>query len=155
MVRALMLGVVLAPVAVVAQVASDGSQGNTAQDQGQTQGGAMHGPHGDPAERQQHMLKMLTKRLNLTPDQVQQVQGIQNDSMTQMQALHSDTSTAPADRRAKMMDIHKTEQEKIRAVLNDQQKPKYDAMVAHQQERMHDHMQGGGGDGSGQPPAQQ
>ncbi len=141
--RVLVLGMALAPVALLAQQA-------TAPDaQGTTQGqGPEHGRRGGgPAERQAHMLKKLTKRLDLTPDQVSQVQGVQDDSRTQLQALRSDTS-APADRHTKMMEIHKTEQEKIRAVLNDQQKTKFDAMVARRQERRHEH------DASGQnPPA--
>ncbi len=139
--RAVVLGVSLAPVALLAQQATapdaQGTTQSTTQDQ-QAQGPRHHG-HGDPAERQAHMLKMLTKKLDLTPDQVTQVQGIQSDSASQMQAVRSDTTTAKADRRSKMMDIHKTEQEKIRAVLNDQQKTKFDAMVARRQSHMHGH----------------
>ena len=143
--RAVVLGVSLAPVALLAQqqgTAPD-TQGTTQDQQGQA---SMHHGHGDPAARQAHMLKMLTKKLDLTPDQVSQVQGIQNDSTTQMQSLHSDTSTAPADRHSKMMEIHKTEQEKIRAVLNDQQKTKFDAMAARRESHMHEQHDGGAPD---------
>src|SRR5437868_1624624 len=86
--RAVVLGVSLAPVALLAQqTTAPDAQQSTTQDQ-QAQGPRHHG-HGDPAERQAHMLKMMTKKLDLTPDQVTQVQGIQSDSASQMQALHS------------------------------------------------------------------
>ena len=146
--RALVLGVSLAPVALLAQQATaPEAQGTTQGQQDQSAQGRMHHGHGDPAERQAHMLKRMTKKLDLTPDQVTQVQGIQSDSVSQMQALRSDTSTAQTDRRSKMMEIHKTEQEKIRAVLNDQQKTKFDAMAARRQSHMHGH------EGAGAPDA--
>ena len=46
--------------------------------------------------------------------------------------------------RAKMMDIHKGAQDKIRAILTDDQKTKYDALQAEMQERMKERRQGGG-----------
>ena len=79
---------------------------------------------------------MMTKKLDLTPDQVSQVKTIQADNETQMQAIHSDTSLQGPDRHAKMMDLHKAENDKIRAVLNDDQRTKYDAMQAKRQEHM-------------------
>jgi len=105
----------------------------------------------DPADRDAHMLKMMTKRLDLTPDQATQIQGIQADSRTQMEGLRADTSVAGADKRSKMMDIHKAQTEKVRAVLNDQQKTKFDAMEQHRHDRMEERR--GGGDGA--PPTQQ
>ena len=80
----------------------------------------------------------MTKRLNLSPDQVTQVKAIQADNETQTQAIHSDTSLQGPDRRTKMMDLHKAESGKIRALLNDDQKAKFDAMEA----RHHEHAQG-------------
>ncbi len=130
--RLALVGLVLAPVSLVAQ----GSDPSAAPPATQDGGPPPHGPHGDPAERQAHMLQMMTKRLDLTPDQVTQVKAIQADNQTQMQAIHSDTSLQPADRRAKMMDLHKAENDKMRAVLNDDQKAKFDAMEAKRHERM-------------------
>ncbi len=108
-------------------------------------GGGMHG-RGGP-ERQ---VEMLTKRLDLTPDQVTQVKAIDLDAMTQAKALHSDTSLSQDDRRSKMMGIHQAAETKIRAVLNDEQKTKFDAMMAHHRE----HMRHGDGQGPPPPPAQ-
>lgn len=108
----------------------------------------------DPAQMQARHLEMMTKRLNLTPDQVSQVKAIQDDGMNQMQALRSDTSTPREEKRAKMQSIHQAQTEKVRAVLNDEQKAKFDAMEAKRRSRMHGH----GGDMGGQetppPPPQ-
>ncbi len=93
-----------------------------------------------PHERMEHMqerrIEMMTKHLNLTPDQVAQVKAIDKDGMTQMMALHQDTSIPQADKREKMKAIHEGQNAKIRAILTDDQKPKFDAMLAHEHERM-------------------
>ena len=142
--RLALVGLVLAPVSLVAQQSDPSAAPPATQDGGPPP----RGPHGDPAERQAHMLQMMTKRLNLSPDQVTQVKAIQADNETQMQAIHSDTSLQGADRRTKMMDLHKAENEKIRAVLNDDQKTKFDAMEA----KRHDRMQHGSGEQDAPPP---
>ena len=91
-----------------------------------------------------NQVEMLTNKLNLTSDQVTQVKAIDADTMKQMSAVRDDTSLAQADRRTKMMDIHKASSDKIRAILTDDQKTKYDAMQAEMQERMKERRQGGG-----------
>jgi periplasmic protein CpxP/Spy len=98
------------------------------------------------------MVEMLTKKLNLTPDQVTQVKAINADSMTQARAVRSDTSLSQADMRSKMMDIHKASQDKIRAILTDDQKTKYDAMQAEMKAKMQERRQQGGGDMPPAPP---
>ncbi len=95
---------------------------------------------------------MLTKKLNLTPDQVTQVKAIDDDTMKQAMAVHSDTTLAQADKRAKMMDLHKAAQEKIRALLTDDQKTKYDALQAEMKEHWQNRQ---GGQGSAPPPPPQ
>jgi periplasmic protein CpxP/Spy len=106
-------------------------------------------------QRGEHMqerhLEMMTKHLNLTPDQVAQVKAIDQDGFTQMKALHEDSTTAPADKHAKIKAIHAAQTAKIRAILTDEQKPKFDQMIAREQEhRGHD--RGPGGDGNQPPP---
>ena len=145
--KVLVLGLALTPMAMIGQTSAPTDPSAATQDQ---QGPPQHGGHMDPSERDAHMLKMMTKQLDLTPDQVTQVQGIQADSRTQMQSLRSDTSVAGPDKRAKMMEIHKTQTEKIRAVLNDQQRTKFDAMEQHRRDRMDERR---GEDGP--PPAAQ
>ena len=90
--------------------------------------------------------------MNLTPDQVTQVKAIDDNSRQQMMALRSDTTVAQSDKRAKMMAIHQASQDKIRAVLNDEQKTKYDALQAEMKARRESHE---GGQGAPPPPPQQ
>ena len=116
-----------------AQTSSAPQQDQTATSQGGRAGSG---------QRQEHQLEMLTKKLNLTPDQVTQVKSIDDDTRTQMMAVRDDSSVAKPDKRAKMMDIRKASQDKIRAVLTDDQKPKYDVMQAKMQEHRHNHQDG-------------
>lgn len=108
-----------------------------------------HHGRGMRGERQ---VEMLTKRLNLTPDQVTQVKAIDDDQMSQMKALREDTSTPQADKRSKMMAIRQASQDKIRGVLTDEQKPKYDAMLAKMQSRRENRQNRQAGDDQGAPP---
>jgi protein CpxP len=103
----------------------------------------MGSPMGGRGGMQEHQLEMMTKRLNLTPDQVTQVKAIDADTMKQAMAVRNDTTLSQADKRSKMMDLHTAAQTKIRALLTDDQKTKYDAMQAEMKERMQNH-QGGG-----------
>lgn len=103
--------------------------------QGNQQGPAMqermHGAGGP-----QGRMEMMTKRLNLSPDQVSQVKAIQADSMTQAQGLRSDTTMSQEDRHSRMTGIREAALTKMRAVLSDEQKTKFDAMQAHHHEHM-------------------
>jgi Spy/CpxP family protein refolding chaperone len=97
-----------------------------------------------------NQVDFLTKKLNLTPDQVTQVKAIDQDTWTQMKALREDTSVAGPDKRTKMMDIHKSSQDKIRGLLTADQQTKFDALQAQMQERREHH--GGGPVGPPPPP---
>lgn len=103
----------------------------------------------------EHQLEFLTKKLNLTPDQVTRVKAINDDSRKQLMALREDTSIAGADKRTKMMHIYKASQDKIRALLTDDQKTKYDALEAEIRERMENRRGGSGGTPPLPPPAMQ
>jgi periplasmic protein CpxP/Spy len=118
----------------------------------QDQAGTPNGGHRGAGQREEHQIEFLTKQLNLTPDQVTQVKAIDDDSRAQMMALRQDTTTPQADKRAKMMDIHKASQDKIRAVLTDDQKSKYDALQAQMRERKESRESG---QGTPPPPPQQ
>lgn len=95
-----------------------------------------NGPHGhmrfDPEQRTQ----MLTRQLKLTSDQQSKVLEIFKSAQSQAEALHSDTNLNQQDRRAKMMDIHKSVDDQIRGVLDSQQQQKWDAMQARRQQWM-------------------
>ena len=99
------------------------------------------GPRGRGMQGQQ--LEMLTQKLNLTTDQQTQVKAIDEDAGKQMMAVRNDTSLSQDDKRTKMMGIRKSSQDKIRALLTDDQKTKYDAMQAEMREKMKERQQGG------------
>jgi periplasmic protein CpxP/Spy len=127
-------GAMLCAVPVVAQ--------DTAP-QGPPPGGGRGGPRGDQVE-------MLTKKLNLTPDQVTQVKAIDADAMKQAQAVRADTSLSQDDRRSKMMSIRQDSSSKIRAILTPDQQTQYDQMQAEMKARMQNR-QGGGAPPSSPP----
>ncbi len=106
--------------------------------------GGRGGPMG--GERQ---LEMMTKQLSLTPEQVTSIKAINEESRKQSMALREDTSTPQEQKRDKMMAIRTASEAKIKAVLTDEQKTKYEAMQAKMRERG----QGRGGpDGPPPPP---
>ena len=120
----------------------------------QTEGGGMghHGGHMmDPDARLAHM----TKRYNLTADQQNQIKPILQDEQQQMQSMRSDTTTSREDKRAKMQSMRESDNQKIEAVLNDEQKQKFEADQKKMQERRAEHMHGGQEAPAGGPPPQQ
>ena len=111
----------------------------------QDQAGPRHGGRGGPGGQ----AEFLTRKLDLTPDQATQVKAIDADSWNQMKALREDTSVAGPDKRAKMFDIRKASQAKIRALLTPDQQTKFDALQEQRQEHRGNH---GGGQGGPPPP---
>ena len=110
------------------------------QQQAPPSGGWQGGGRG--AEMQQRQLDHLTKALNLTPDQVTQVKAIQDDGRQQMMALHQNTSLSEADRHSQMMSIHQAQTTKIEAILNPDQKTKFEAMQANREQHHQQQEQG-------------
>ena len=92
-------------------------------------------------------LDMMSTQLNLTDEQKPKVQAILEDRQKQMTALRADTTIAPEDRRPKMMAIMQGSNDKIKALLTDDQKTKFDAMMAQMRGG-----RGGQGGGQGAPP---
>ena len=102
-----------------------------------------HGPRRmDPDKQLQHM----TKVLNLSADQQTQIKPILSDTDQKMQALWQDQSISRQDRHAKMQSIHEDSNAKIEAVLNSDQKQKFEAM--------HERMRRGPGGPGGEAPQQ-
>jgi Spy/CpxP family protein refolding chaperone len=108
---------------------------------------ALAAPQGQMRQRGRNMqaqqLEMLTQKLNLTADQQTQIKAIDEDTGKQMMAVRNDTSLSQDDKRTKMMGIRKSSQDKIRAILTDDQKTKYDALQAEMREKMKERQQGG------------
>ena len=118
----------------------------------QENGGRHHGPP-DPARRTAE----LTKQLNLTSDQQAKVLSVLQSERSQMESLHQDTSLSQQDRRTKMMDIRKTTDSQIRALLDANQQKRWDEMQAKREQWMQNRHSGPPDANSGQqaPPPQQ
>ena len=107
-------------------------------------GGGMRGMMSP--EAQQAMMDDMTKKVGLTDDQVTKIKAINADQMKQMMTLR-ESGGDPQEMRPKMMAIRTETQTKIKALLIDEQKPKYDEFMASQRP-----MGGGRGPGAGAPP---
>lgn len=92
----------------------------------------------------QTQLDQLTSQLSLTDEQKPKVLAILEDSSKKMTDLRS-SGGDPQEMRPKMTAIRQEQQDKIKALLTDEQKTKYDAMLQAQQNRR----SGGGGGGGG------
>ena len=138
-------------------MAQDNGTSNQPSTSGPSEGMHGHGPgHGqfDPAKR----AAMLGKQLNLNSDQQSKVEDILKSEQSQMQGLRADSSLSQDDRHSKMMNIHKSSSDQIRALLNEDQQKKWDEMQSKHQEMMHGHQHGGqapGGSPDSPPPQQQ
>lgn len=106
-----------------------------AQDQ-PAQGAQNAGRHQPDPNRQ---IQRLTKKLNLTADQQNQILPILTARQQQMQSIWSDNLLSQQDRRAKMRAVREDSDAKIRAVLNDSQKQTYDQMQQQMRERAKEH----------------
>ncbi len=101
--------------------------------------GPEHGHrHFDPAKRTER----LTKELKLTSDQQPKVLEILKSEQSQMESLRSDSPTSRDDRRSKMMDIHKTSDDQIRALLDSNQQKKWDEIQSRHEEWQGHHQEG-------------
>ncbi len=119
------------------------------QDQNQAgpppQGPGARGMRMDP-DRQ---LERLTRELNLTTDQQTQIKPLLVERQQKMQALMQDQSAAPEDRRTQARSIMEGTSNSIKALLNDDQKQKFEAM----QERMRRNRSMGGPGAPPPPPS--
>jgi periplasmic protein CpxP/Spy len=102
----------------------------------------------DPEKR----AAMLGKQLNLSSDQQAKVQDILKSEKSQMDSLRSDSSVSQDDRRSKAMEIHKSSNEQIRALLDPDQQKKFDEIQSKQMERYHHGGQGPGSSPNSPPP---
>jgi len=108
-------------------------------------GGGQRGGMMSP-EAQQAQMDAMVKAVGLTDDQVTKIKAIQADSMKKMMALR-ESGGDPQEMRPKMMEIRESQQTQIKALLTDDQKPKYEEFMKSQRP-----MGGGRGPGAGGPP---
>jgi hypothetical protein len=89
-------------------------------------------------QRLQHM----TKQLNLTDEQQQQIKPILENEQKEMQAVRQDSSLSRSDRMSKMQQLRQDTSSQIKPVLNQDQQQKYEQSANRQ------------GQGTGQPKLQ-
>lgn len=97
---------------------------------------AMHGHHRAPDPARQTAL--LTKRLGLTTEQAAQVEPILKSRQQQMEALRANTSNDPKVMHEQRLAIMTDTEQKLNAVLNEQQKQQFAAMKAQHEHSHHD-----------------
>ena len=83
-----------------------------------------------------HQVRMLTKRLNLTQDQQNQILPILTATQQQMESIFNDSSLSRKERHEKVSAIREQSESQLKAVLNDTQKAQYDQLRQQQRERM-------------------
>jgi len=93
-----------------------------------------------------HQLAHLTSALNLTTDQQSQIKPLLVERQQKMEALMQNQSLSQDDRRAQARTISQGTNNSIKALLNDDQKQKFDAMQANMRRN------GPGGSPGGPPP---
>ena len=144
---------------MLAALVSAATPSALAQDNGsneQQSGPAMQAQHGyghnhfDPEKR----TAMLTKQLKLSSDQQSKVEDILKSEKSQIDSLRSDSSASQEDRHSKMMEIHKSSNEQIRALLDPDQQKKFDEMQSRQKEHYHHGGQAPSGTPNSTPPQQ-
>jgi len=101
---------------------------------------------GQPMTADQRLQRM-TKQLDLSDAQQQQIKPILENETQQMQSLREDSSLSQQDRWSKMQQIRQSTSEKIKPILNADQQQKYEQMMSHQGH-------GRGGPGQNPPPGQ-
>jgi len=121
------------------------AQDNPPPPQDQNQAGPPPGGRGGMRMDPNRQLERLTRELNLTTDQQSQIKPLLVDRAQKMQALMQNQSMSQEDRRTQMRTISEGTNNSIKALLNDDQKQKFDAMQANMR-------RGGPGGGPGGPP---
>ena len=139
----------LAGMLAIGATSAGYAQDTTNQPQAQQGQGQWGGGHGRGMMDPDRQLEHMTKQLNLSSDQQSQIKPILVDRQQKMQALFQNQSLSREDRHSQMQAIRQDSETKINAVLNDDQKQKYQAM----QERMRRGGPGEGGENA--PPAAQ
>jgi periplasmic protein CpxP/Spy len=121
---------------------------------GQAGQGAQTAPQ--PSQGQSNVdnqVSILSDQLNLTKDQQSKVRSILVDQHEQAMTLVKDNTLSREDKIAKIHSLREGTISKVRGVLTDDQKPKFDAMVQQQDERMRQREQGGPGGDNSNPPS--
>ena len=86
------------------------------------------------------VLQRLTQELELSTDQVSQVEAIFNDARTQREAIQSSYTLAQRDQaRQEMMAVRESARHQIEAVLTPEQLAEFEELRAERHRRLHEH----------------
>ena len=108
----------------------------------QTQSTSEQATHRQPDPAKQ--IRVLTKRLNLTADQQNQILPLLTERVQQMDTIRADGSLSAQDRRAKVRALRQDTDAKITAVLTADQKQTYAQMQQQMRERARQNRQDSG-----------
>lgn len=86
--------------------------------------------HPSPEDMRQHYISEMRTRLRLTPGQVSQLEQIMSQTKAQYRALRE--ASRPA-----MLKIKQDHVERVRSILNPEQIPEYERLVAEHERRSH------------------
>jgi len=84
-------------------------------------------------------VKKLTEKLSLTADQQTKVRAILEVQKQATQTVMKDKTLSMDEKHAKMKTMHDSVHARVRELLTDEQKTKFDAMVKEMDGRMHGH----------------
>lgn len=96
------------------------------------EGGRGHRGHGDPAQRAQHHLRMMTAILDLSAAQQAQVRQILESTATERRAIREQPRSEAT--RAQMEALHERTEQRISAVLTPAQRATFDRVRAARRE---------------------
>jgi vacuolar-type H+-ATPase subunit E/Vma4 len=98
-------------------------------------------------------VKVLSDQLNLSPDQQSKVKSILTDQHDQAMALIQDNSMAREAKVEKIHSLRTSTISKVREVLKDDQKTKFDQMVQQQDEHLRQQQNGTSNAPASTPPS--
>lgn len=120
-------------------------------------GGSMSGGPGRGGRRGmpsvEDQVKHLTEELKLTDAQQTQVKAILQDQREQMKKFMQESSGSRQGNWSKMREIHQQSSAKIRDLLTDEQKPKYDKLEQERRQHMQQRRGGQQSSDQSQPPS--
>lgn len=116
-----------------AQDKPDQSSQPAAASQGTDQAAAV-----DPATKAkvQEGLQKLATQLNLTDEQKAKIKPLLQEQVTQLKAVHDDTSLSAEQRQAKMKEVHQNYHSQVMAVLTPEQQKKFAAIKEQKKQEM-------------------
>lgn len=119
-------------------------------DQNQPQGeGQKRGPWAHRGGQRQNHMTMLARKLNLTDQQKQQFQQINQNMRKQVMAVHNDASLSDDQKREKMQDLRKQAHKQMYDVLTPAQR---DQLKQMREQYQKDQGKGSGGQAAGKKP---